>query len=117
MKFIIDAQLPKSLLDFLNAAGFNALHTLELPEMNRTGDNAITTKTDIEDRIVVTKDADFLDSYLLFEKPAKLLLVKTGNIPNSDLLKLFQDNLDILQSAFMQCNFVEMTKMEIITHK
>ena len=86
MKFIIDAQLPKSLSDFLNAAGFNSLHTLELPEMNRTGDNAITAKADIEGRIVVTKDADFLDSYLLFGKPAKLLLVKTGNIPNSDLL-------------------------------
>ena len=86
MKFIIDAQLPKSLSDFLNAAGFNSVHTLELPEMNRTGDNAITTKADTEDRIVVTKDADFLDSYLLFRKPAKLLLVKTGNIPNGDLL-------------------------------
>jgi predicted nuclease of predicted toxin-antitoxin system len=117
MKFIIDAQLPKSLSDFLNAAGFNSLHTLELPEMNRTGDNAITTKADIEGRIVVTKDADFLDSYLLFGRPAKLLLVKTGNIPNTDLLKLFQDNLDVLQSAFTQCGFVEMTRIEIITHK
>ena len=117
MKFIIDAQLPKSLSDFLNAAGFNSVHTLELPEMNRTGDNAITTKADTEDRIIVTKDADFLDSYLVFGKPAKLLLVKTGNIPNSDLLKLFQDNLDVLQSAFIQCSFVEMTRIEIITHK
>ena len=117
MKFIIDAQLPKSLSDFLNAAGFNSVHTLELPEMNRTGDNAITTKADTEDRIIVTKDADFLDSYLVFGKPAKILLVKTGNIPNSDLLKLFQDNLDVLQSAFIQCSFVEMTRIEIITHK
>ena len=117
MKFIIDAQLPKSLSDFLKAAGFNSLHTLELPEMNRTADAAITVKADIEGRIVVTKDADFLDSYLLFGKPAKLLLVKTGNMPNSDLLKLFQDNLSILQSSFMQCSFVEMTGIEIITHK
>jgi predicted nuclease of predicted toxin-antitoxin system len=74
MKFIIDAQLPKSLSDFLNAAGFNSLHTLELPDMNRTGDTAITIKADIEGRIVVTKDADFLASYLLLGKPAKLLL-------------------------------------------
>ena len=117
MKFIIDAQLPRSLSDFLNVAGFNSLHTLELPEMNRTGDNAIIAKADIEGRIVVTKDAGFLDSYLLFGKPAMLLLVKTGNIPNSDLLKLFKDNLNVLQSAFIQCNFVEMTRIEIITHK
>ena len=117
MKFIVDAQLPKSLSDFLNASGFDAVHTLELPEMNHTVDNAITTKADIEGRIVVTKDADYLDSYLLFGKPAKLLLVKTGNIPNSHLLKLFQDNLDLLQSAFIQCGFVEMSRIEIITHK
>ena len=85
--------------------------------MNRTVDTAIIEKADIEDRIVITKDADFLDSYLLYGKPAKLLLGKTGNIPNSDLLKLFQDNLSILQSSFMQCSFVEMTGIEIITHK
>lgn len=117
MKFIIDAQLPKSLSDFLKAAGFDSVHTLELPQMNRTGDAAIIEKADSESRIVITKDADFLDSYLLFGKPSKLLLVRTGNIPNNDLLKLFQDNLDILQSSFMQCNFVEMTRIEIITHK
>lgn len=117
MKFIVDAQLPKSLSDFLNTAGFNSLHTLELPEMNQTGDATITEMADAEDRIVITKDADFLDSYLLFGKPSKLLLVKTGNIPNSHLLKLFQDNLSILQSSFMQCSFVEMTGIEIITHK
>lgn len=117
MKFIIDAQLPKSLSDYLKAAGFNSLHTLELPEMNRTGDAAIIEKADTEGRIVITKDADFLDSYLLFGRPAKLLVVRTGNIPNSDLLKLFQDNLDILQSSFMQCSFVEITRIEIITHK
>jgi predicted nuclease of predicted toxin-antitoxin system len=90
MKFIVDAQLPKSLSDFLKDAGFSSLHTLDLPEMNRTGDSTIIEKAGIESRIVITKDADFLDSYLLFGKPAKLLLVKTGNIPNSDLLKLFR---------------------------
>jgi predicted nuclease of predicted toxin-antitoxin system len=117
MKFIVDAQLPKSFLDFLKTSGFDSIHTLELPEMNRTPDVIITEKADVENRIVITKDADFLDSYLLFGKPAKLLLVKTGNISNNDLLKLFQENLNVLQSAFSNCCFVEMTKTEIITHK
>jgi predicted nuclease of predicted toxin-antitoxin system len=81
MKFIIDAQLPKSLSDFLNTVGHDAMHTLELPEMNRTGYNTIATKANNELLIVITKDAGFLDGYLLYGKPAKLLLVKTGNIP------------------------------------
>lgn len=117
MKFIVDAQLPKSLSDFLNAAGFDAIHTLELPEMNSTSDNIIATKANNEQRIVITKDADFLDSYLLYGTPEKLLLVKTGNIPNSELFKLFRDNLNLLQLAFSKYNFVEMTRVEIITHQ
>ena len=41
MKFIVDAQLPRSLSDFLKSSGFDSIHTLELPEMNRTGDGSI----------------------------------------------------------------------------
>jgi predicted nuclease of predicted toxin-antitoxin system len=111
------AQLPKSLSDFLKTNGYDSLHTLELPEMNKTGDAAIAEKADAEGRVVITKDADFLDSYLLYGTPEKLLLVKTGNIPNSELLKLFQDNLNILQLVFSKYNFVEMTRVEIITHQ
>jgi predicted nuclease of predicted toxin-antitoxin system len=33
-----------------------------------------------QERIVVTKDRDFLDSFLLRQQPYKLLLVTTGNI-------------------------------------
>jgi predicted nuclease of predicted toxin-antitoxin system len=117
MKFIVDAQLPKSLSDFLKTKGYDSLHTLELPEMNRTGDTTIAEKADAEGRIVITKDADFIDSYLLYGTPEKLLLVKTGNLPNSELFKLFHDNLHILQVAFDKCNFVEMTRVEMITHQ
>jgi predicted nuclease of predicted toxin-antitoxin system len=85
--------------------------------MNKTGDTTIAEKADAEGRVVITKDADFLDSYLLYGKPEKLLLVKTGNIPNSELFKLFQNNLNILQLAFSKCSFVEMTRVEIITHR
>lgn len=117
MKFIVNAQLLKSLSDFLKSSGFDSIHTLELEQMNQTGDSIIVAKADAVDRIVITKDADFLDGYLLYGKPARLLLVKTGNITNCDLLKLFETNLKILQSAFSEYSFVEFTRTEIITHK
>jgi len=41
MKFLIDAQLPKRLAAELKQAGFEATHTLELPEGNRTTDQAL----------------------------------------------------------------------------
>ena len=42
MKFIVDAQLPKSLSDLLNYRGFDSLHTLELQDKNSTSDKVIT---------------------------------------------------------------------------
>ena len=39
MRFLIDAQLPKSLADFLSQKGHESIHTLELPDKNRTTDN------------------------------------------------------------------------------
>lgn len=38
MKFLVDAQLPKALARFLGKRGFDVIHTLELPNKNRTGD-------------------------------------------------------------------------------
>ena len=37
MKFIVDAQLPKSLARFLSERGFDAIHTLDLPRKNVHG--------------------------------------------------------------------------------
>lgn len=70
---------------WLVAAGFDALHTLDLPDGNRTTDSQVNDVADRENREVITKDADFVDSHLLFGRPARLLLISTGNISNRDL--------------------------------
>ena len=38
MRFLVDAQLPKRLAEWLNEAGHDALHALDLPRGNRTSD-------------------------------------------------------------------------------
>ncbi|MGH3684590.1 MAG: DUF5615 family PIN-like protein [Pseudonocardiaceae bacterium] len=63
MKFLVDAQLPARLARFLSSSGHDALHTLELPDGNRTTDARIAEVADGSDRVVVTKDRDFRDSY------------------------------------------------------
>jgi len=65
MKFIVDAQLPKSLSDFLNEAGFDSLHTFRTPDMNLTRDYVIISNADEENSIVISKDWDFPDSFIL----------------------------------------------------
>ena len=41
MKFLVDAQLPVRLARFLQASGYDTIHTRDLPEQNATSDNEI----------------------------------------------------------------------------
>lgn len=117
MKFLVDAQLPRRLAIWLGEAGFDAVHTLDLPLGNFTPDTLINQISIDEQRIVVTKDADFIASFLLQKKPYKLLLVSTGNIRNNELEILFAANIEKLQEAFdANSAFVELNRTAIIIH-
>ena len=96
MKFLVDAQLPVRLAKFLQANGYDTLHTRDLPQQNATSDTAINDISIEQERVVITKDADFVDSFLTIQKPSKLLLVSTGNIRNSELEEIFKNNLSTL---------------------
>ena len=116
MKILVDAQLPKRLSDFLISKGVNALHTIELPDQNRSSDGDIINVAEEQGRIVISKDSDFLDNYILSGKPSKLLIVSTGNITNNDLITLFDKNLDELKSLFAKNSVIEISRTEIIVH-
>lgn len=117
MKLLIDAQLPRRLAKWLNDQGWDARHTLDLPSGNRTGDRAICRVAEQEDRIVVTKDDDFVQSFLLNETPPRLLLITAGNIDNAELIALVQDNLDAIQRAFLGARFVELQRQALFVHE
>ena len=117
MKFLIDAQLPRRLAQWLRAEGHEAIHTQDLPEGNRTGDAAINELSLREQRVVVTKDEDFVDMFLLRHQPYKLLLVATGNISNRELERLFQNNLEGIVKAFETYDFVELDRTALIYHQ
>ncbi len=117
MKFLVDAQLPRQLAEGLKWRGHDALHTLDLPLGNRTGDNEINRISVEEQRVVISKDADFVNSFLLFGKPFKLLLISVGNIPNRALLELFDKNLPMLVAALASYEFVELTSSQLIQHR
>lgn len=117
MKFLIDAQLPKSLSDLLKLEGHDSIHTIELPKANDTQDNEILKICLEENRIVISKDADFLESFLINKSPEKLILVKTGNIRNEELLTLFKHNLKYLCTSIEKNDLIEINKTDIIIHK
>jgi predicted nuclease of predicted toxin-antitoxin system len=114
---LVDAQLPKRLSDFLNSRGVNSIHTLDLPFQNRTTDSQLIDIAEKSDRIVISKDRDFLDHHILAGKPKKLLVVSTGNITNNDLLTLFDRNLAELEHLFEKNSVIEINTTTIIVHE
>jgi predicted nuclease of predicted toxin-antitoxin system len=76
----------------------------------------LVTIATAEDRIVITKDEDFVDSHLLRGLPPRLLLISTGNISNQELLKVFQARLPLIESAFHGSSFVELTLIAVVAH-
>jgi predicted nuclease of predicted toxin-antitoxin system len=117
MRFLIDAQLPRRLADWLDQSGFDSIHTLDLPRGNRTPDGELISISIEEKRILVTKDSAFVDSFLLQNEPQELLLVSTGNISNADLEVIFRQNIEKLEEAFNTgSRFLELSSAAIIVH-
>jgi predicted nuclease of predicted toxin-antitoxin system len=116
MKLLIDAQLPRRLAIELRHTGLEVIHTLDLPDANRTTDQALIALSIAEEAIVITKDSDFVQSFLLKREPWKLLLVSTGNISNDELLALFLLNISRLIHSFNSFDFIELNQTSVICH-
>ena len=116
MKFLVDAQLPRRIALWLREAGHDAVHTLDLAEGNRASDAEILETAAREQRIVVTKDADFVSSFFLTRRPEKLLLISTGNITNAELDTLLVHQMGRTVSALAVADFVELNRTALIVH-
>jgi len=67
-----------------------------------------------ENRIVISKDADFYDSFSARKEPFKLLHVKTGNIKNSQLIELFDKNLALIVKELNESSVIQVSRTYII---
>jgi predicted nuclease of predicted toxin-antitoxin system len=76
MKFLVDAHLPKHLAYLLREKGFDVVHTTELPDGNDTTDSEINRISLTEDRIVISKDMDFYDSFTAKKEPTNCFTLK-----------------------------------------
>ncbi|MGX7695460.1 DUF5615 family PIN-like protein [Gordonia polyisoprenivorans] len=116
MRFLVDAQLPARLADLLNRAGHEAIHSSDLDDGNRTTDQEICRRADLEHRTVITKDRDFRDTHLLSGTPRSVLIVATGNISNHDLLDLFTRHLETIVEVLTTSDFGELSRRAVIAH-
>jgi len=117
MRLLVDAQLPRRLCSHLRLYGHDVMHTLDLPSGNRTTDAEIIQIADREERIVVTKDEDFVQSFWLKKQPQRLLLIATGNIGSAELAQLTCSALPAVVTAFATSRYIEISHTSMIVHK
>ena len=70
-----------------------------------------------EQRVLITKDADFEVTHGLGRGPAKLLLVTTGNIHNNELLDLFARHEGTIFGLLETHSFLELSRTQLIVHR
>ena len=116
MKFLIDAHLPQKFVGWLEEQGHDAIHTLDLPRKNATPDSEVIKYAVTDSRIVVSKDSDFIQAFLVNGVPS-LLLISTGNISNQGLESLLKANLNAIVKAFEDNSFIEITSDGLIIHE
>lgn len=114
MKFLIDVQSPKKMCKVFQERGYDVVHTLDLPDKNRTKDTQLNQISLDQKRVLVSKDYDFIESLIISNKPYKLIYVSTGNITNKELLKIFRKNLLTIVEATDKNRLIEVTNQEII---
>jgi predicted nuclease of predicted toxin-antitoxin system len=100
----------------MQAKHIDVVHTLDLPQGNKTKDSDLNKISLDEQRIVVTKDNDFVNSFYVYKRPYKLLLITTGNITNKDLQALIESRLSQLLELFETCDFIELSRDYLVIH-
>ena len=116
MNFLIDANLPRRLVNVFSERGHYAVHTIDLADGNATDDLAILQYSDEQNCVISTKDSDITTSFWLNNRPNKLPLISTGNISNRELEKLLVANFDQIISDLTHNRFIELTREHVIVH-
>lgn len=100
MKALCDVHIAFKVVYFLQKNGVETKHVNELTHGCFTPDPDICDFADQGGFVVITKDSDFLDSFLLRKSPKKLLKINLGNIPTSRLVAILEENIEYLKTFF-----------------
>ena len=100
IKFMVDTQLPPTLTIGLVKHGYMATHPAYLPAGAAMTDRQIREYAIAEDCIIITKDRDFFDYFMVKGAPPRVLLLQFGNIKNKDLSLQFDAHFEQISREF-----------------
>ena len=89
MKFLVDAQLPPQLARWITSHDQHATHVFD-SGLERANDGVIWQHAIVENTIIISKDEDFVDRWLLSDNPPGVIWVRRGNCSNRALMAWFE---------------------------
>ena len=108
MNFLVDAQLPPALARWIDRQGHQATHIFEIG-LETAKDGPIWEHARRDNAIIMTKDEDFADRWLLSDRPVPLIWIRRGNCSNRALLVWLEPLwLDVLRRLEQGEQFVEL---------
>jgi predicted nuclease of predicted toxin-antitoxin system len=94
VRFLSDVHITIKLSKRLEQLGHQSEHVNNMLDKWHTQDRDIITYIDAHEGILITKDQDFRNSYLLNRTPRKLIKINLGNISNEALLQIIETHID-----------------------
>lgn len=98
MRFLCDVHISLRISKRIEELGFVSQHVNHILDRWHTRDNLIAEFADTNDLILITKDQDFRNSFLVSGKPKKLIKVNLGNVSNADLTAIIEENIEKLKN-------------------
>jgi predicted nuclease of predicted toxin-antitoxin system len=85
VNFLVDAQLPPVLARWIVSRGHQAVHVLDAG-LQAADDPVIWEHARNKGAVVISKDEDFVDRWILSDRPVPLVWIRKGNCSNHALL-------------------------------
>jgi len=114
MKFLLDVHLPMSLKFFLIWKGFEAIHVKDILDGIHTSDKEISKYADENDMVLITKDSDFKNSFLVNKSPKRIIRIVLGNSSNEILISSVEQNLATISGFKEEQFYGELSNRSII---
>ena len=99
MKFLVDVQLPGTLVRWLRDRNHDAVHVLER-NLGQVDDGALWRIAKEEGRIMISKDEDFFILATRLNDEGCLLWLRMGNCRTNELLNLMNQRWNNVIHAF-----------------
>lgn len=114
MKFIIDENLPPSLSEVFCKLGLNAQHVNEMKvsKKQRIIDDQLRRLAIQKEYVIVTKDDDFVKSFVSRKVPEKLVFI-FGLNEKEPLLSRMKEVAPTLKSLLLGHDFIEINETEV----